>query len=61
MEERLTIKMSSKHRLSSIPTLGVKIHKSFNLDADTSAGEENSPKPGSPPKISSRVSLHGPL
>ena len=37
--------MSSKHRLNSIPTLGVKIQKSFNLDADTLVVEENSPKP----------------
>ena len=50
MEEKLTVKMSSKHRLSSIPFLGVKIQKFFNLHADTSAGEDNNPKPGGPPK-----------
>jgi len=77
MEKRLTVKMSSKHSPSSIPTLGVEKQKSFKLDADTSAVEEkqksfkldadtsaveeNSPKPGTPPKIYSRVSLHGPL
>jgi hypothetical protein len=61
MEERLTVKMPNKHRLNSIPTLGVKIQKSFNLEADTLTVEKNCPKPGSPPKIYSRMSLHGPL
>ena len=60
-EAILTVKMSSKNRLNIIPTLGVEIQKSFNLDADTLAVEETSPNQGSPPKICSRLSLRGPL